>query len=100
MEVCAEDLVSGRQACSRFASAAPPNHSLKADGPDVPRPELERYGLSVLKLVLRAERAFFVKKFVLRRVPMSASSSEFVEARWPVRVVRARQGAAPTREGP
>jgi hypothetical protein len=37
MEVCAQDLVSGRKACSRFASAVPPNHSLKADGPDGPR---------------------------------------------------------------
>jgi hypothetical protein len=53
--------------------------------------ELKRYGLSVFKQVLRAESAFFVKKFVLRRVPKSASSSEFVEARWPVQVVPARQ---------
>jgi hypothetical protein len=72
----------------------------RRDGPDGPRPELKRYGLSVLKQVLRAEIALFVKKFVLRPVPMSASSSEFVEARWPVHVVPARQGAAPAREGP
>jgi hypothetical protein len=37
MGVKAALVVSQRQNCGRFAPATPPNHSLKADGPDGPR---------------------------------------------------------------